>query len=366
MKNFHQQFIATVAVCLSFAFFVPHSDARQGFPANVNVTEVKETQLSPVAWVTGTVVSRNNSQIAAEVSGRLIMLADLGAHVEKGQVIAKLDPQPLTLQLHEAQANTESAKATAAFQESEVKRKKALVDKKLIAEQSLEETISSYQRAKANLAAEQAKLAQIKQDLAYTELKAPFEGIVAQRLRNQGEFVNNGNAIIRLVETANVEASLFAPLTAYRFLQQSDDLLIKSPLGENRAPIKTIIPVADTRSHLMEVRLDMSAIDWPIGLDIKAAVANGASKQVTAVPRDALVLRRNATSIFIIDAENKAKQIPVTIGISEGQLVEVQGDVRPGQLVVIRGAERLQPGQAVNIKQNNQALVSGSDSAGNR
>lgn len=365
MKSFQQQFIAITTVCLSLTLFVSNSEARQGFPANVNVTEVTETRLSPVAWVTGTVVSRNNSQIAAEVSGRLIMLADLGSHVSKGQVIAKLDPQPLTLQLREAKANTQSAEATAAFQSAEVKRKQALVDKKLIAEQSLEETISAYNRAKANLAAEQAKLAQIKQDLAYTELKAPFEGIVAERLRNQGEFVNNGNAIIRLVETANIEASLYAPLTAYRYLQQSDDLQIKSPLGESRAPIKSIIPVADTRSHLMEVRLDMSAIDWPIGLDIKAAVANGASKQVTAVPRDALVLRRNATSIFIIDAENKAKQIPVSIGISQGELVEVQGDVSAGQLVVIRGAERLQPGQAVNIKQNNQALVSGDNTARN-
>lgn len=366
MKSFHQHLVATIAFCLSSTMLIAHSEARQGFPANVNVIEVRDTTLSPVAWVTGTVVSRNNSQIAAEVSGRLVMLADLGAHVKKGQIIAKLDPKPLTLQLQEAKANAESAQATAAFQVSEVKRKQALVDKRLIAEQSLEETISAHNRAKANLAAEQAKLEQIQQDLEYTELRAPFEGIVAERLRNQGEFVSNGNAIIRLVETANVEASLFAPLTAYRYLQQSDDLVIKSPLGESRAPIKSIIPVADTRSHLMEVRLDMSAIDWPIGLDIKAAIANGARKKVTAVPRDALVLRRNATSIFIIDTENKAKQIPVSIGISEGQWVEVQGDVTAGQLVVIRGAERLQPGQSVNIKNNNQALVSGGHMEGER
>lgn len=352
-----KSFILTLL--LSPLLVVSSVNGQQGRAANVNVATVESTNLSPVAWVSGTVVSRNNSEIAAEVSGRLISLIDLGTHVKKGDVIAQIDDQPLKLRKQEESANVDNAKAKLSFEESEVSRQKVLVEKKLISEKDLEETIANFNIAKANLSAAQAKLAQITQSITYTKLKAPFDGIVAQRLSNQGEYVNNGNAIVRIVETANIESSLFAPLTAYQFLSQSSSLAIKSPLGEGQAPIKTIIPVADSRSHLMEVRLDMSKFDWPIGLDIKAAVATGESKRVLAAPRDALVLRRNAISIFIVDKENKAQQVEVAVGISENDRVEIIGDVHEGDKVVIRGAERLRAGQAVNIKANNQALVSG-------
>ncbi|WP_206486226.1 efflux RND transporter periplasmic adaptor subunit [Thalassotalea sp. G2M2-11] len=354
MKTFYPRI-----VLLGLALITLPALAQQGRAANVNVTPIVSTTLSPVAWVSGSIVSRNNSQIAADVSGRLVSIAELGTLVTKGQVIAQLDKQQLTLKLQEETALVANAKAKFAFEQSEVERKKSLVKQKLISAKELDESMANLNIAEANLAAAKAKLAQVKQDLNYTQLKAPFDGIVAERLSNQGEYVTNGKAILRLVETANIEAALFAPLTAYQYLKQSKQLAIKSPLGNGHAPIKTIIPVSDARSHLMEVRLDMSSFDWPIGLDIKAAVATGESKQVLASPRDALVLRRNATSIFIIDNENKAQQVEVKIGISEGNLVEVIGDINAGDKVVIRGAERLRAGQSVNIKNNNDALVSG-------
>ena len=364
MKPLHFSALIRTLSLISFIAFA--SNAQQGPPANVNVANIESTTLSPVAWVSGTVVSRNNSEIAADVSGRLVSLASLGSQVKKGQVIAELDDRTLKLKFDEADALVANAQAKLKFETAEVKRKKTLVEKKLISEKELEETIANLNIAKANAAAATAKLEGVAQDITYTTLKAPFDGIVAERLSNQGEYVNNGNAIIRLVETANVEASLFAPLTAYRFLKESKQLAIKSPLGEGRADIKAIIPVADSRSHLMEVRLDMTTFDWPIGLDLKAAVATGNSKQVLAAHRDALVLRRNAMSIFIIDAENKAKQVDVTVGISEGELVEVIGDIQAGDKVVIRGAERLRAGQTVNIKTNNDKLVSGKTAIGSK
>ncbi len=358
-------FRTSIAI-VTFVFNISHAMAQQGPAANVNVATIEQTTLSPVAWVSGSIVSRNNSEIAADVSGRLINLVDLGTQVKKDQVIAELDERPLKLKRDEERALVANAEAKLAFETSEVKRKESLVKQKLISNKELEQTIADFNIAKANVEAAKAKLAQIEQDLTYTQLKAPFDGIVAARLSNQGEYVNNGTAIVRLVETANVEAALYAPLTAYRYLKQSKQLAVKSPLGEGLANIKTIIPVSDSRSHLMEVRLDMADFDWPIGLDIKAAVATGESKQVLATPRDALVLRRNATSIFIIDSNNLAQQKEVTIGISEGELVEIVGDIKAGDKVVIRGAERLRSGQAVNIKSNNDALVSGKSLVSNR
>jgi len=327
-------------------------------PANVNVMKAEQTTLAPAAWVTGTVVSRNNTELASEVSGRLTYIADLGSQLKAGDIVAKLDDSILKLDLAEAQANVNNEKAKVKFEKAEVTRKKSLLARKLISDTELEETQSNYEKAKATLAAAKARLEQIKTNINYSEVKAPFSGMVTDRLSNLGEYVNSGNAIVKLVETDNVEAALHAPLTAYTYLKAGQSLAIKSPLGSAEAPVKSIIPVADTRSHLMEIRLDMSNVDWPIGLNLKASVANGESKTVIAVPRDSLVLRRNATSVFKIDNNNTAQQVNVTIGVASGDLVEVIGDINVGDQVVVRGAERLRPGQPVAIKNNNQQLVS--------
>jgi RND family efflux transporter MFP subunit len=356
MKHSKYLKIALVSVISFFNLAV----FGQGFPApSVNVHPAEIKALAPVAWVSGTIVSRNNSQIAAEVSGRLVELVEIGMQVKKGDVIAKIDSSTLKLKKQEGDANAASAQSRLTFLDSEVKRKTSLAKRNLSAITDLDETISKRDAAKADLAAAKARSAKTDQDLVFSQLKAPFDGLVAQRLRNVGEYVNSGTAIIRLVETAHKEASVFSPLAAYPFLTQTDSLAVESPLGKGLAKIKALVPVADSRSHLMEVRLDMSNFDWPVGLSIKVAVANGDSKQVLAVPRDALVLRREGISVFRINKENKAEQISVEVGIGAGQYVQVIGDVNEGDAIVIRGAERLMPGQAVQIKKTNEGLVSG-------
>ena len=71
-----------------------------------------------------------------------------------------------------------------------------------------------------------------------------------------------------------------------------------------------------------------------------------------------MVLRRDGARIFKVNSENKAEQIMVTTGDATEQWIEVSGDVSAGDKIVIRGAERLQPGQDVMIRENNDELVS--------
>ncbi|OUR60079.1 hypothetical protein A9Q74_14905 [Colwellia sp. 39_35_sub15_T18] len=351
---------------LSFSFTLAVS-AQQFPPANVNVISAKITSLAPVVWVSGTVVSQNDADIAAEISGRLISLSAIGARVNKGDVIAGIDDKQLKILFKEEQANVLNSRASLRFLESEVTRKTLLVKQNLSPATELDKAISERDIAKGDVIAAQARLARTEQDLAYTQLKAPFAGIIAQRIASLGEYVDNGSAIVRLVETANREATVFAPIVAYQFLKQAKQLVVESPLGSGSANIKALVPVANARSHLMEVRLDMSTFDWPIGLNIKAKVANGLSAMALAVPRDALVLRRDGVSVFRVNKTDKgviAEQIPVDVGIGMDDLVAISStssttEISDGDLIIIRGAERLQSGQSVVIKNNNHKLISG-------
>lgn len=348
--------------------------AQQFPPANVNVVSAKMTSLAPVVWVSGTVVSQNDSKIAAEISGRLISLSAIGARVNRGDIIARIDDKQLKIQFQEDQANVLNSQAHLRYLAAEVIRKTKLVKQKLSPATELDKAISERDIAKGDVAAAQARLARTEQDLAYTQLKAPFAGIVAERIASLGEYVNNGSAIVRLVETANREARVYAPIIAYQFLTTTKKLAVESPLGSGFANIKTLVPVANARSHLMEVRLDMSSFDWPIGLNIKAKVANGPSTITLAVPRDALVLRRSGASVFRVNKTEqgvKAEKIPVEVGVAMDDLVAISStlpaiEIRQGDLIVIRGAERLKSGQSVKIKDNNHALISGNEKSANK
>lgn len=361
-------------LCFIALFAITNVAQSMNFPpANVNVVPAKMMALSPVVWVSGTVVSQNDAKIASEISGRLISLAAIGQLVARGDIIAQIDDKQLKIEHSEAQANVLNSKARLHFLEAEVKRKTQLVKQKLSPSTELDKTISERDIAKGDVIVAQAQLNKTEQALDYSIVKAPFSGIVAQRLASLGEFVNDGKAIIRLVQTQHSEATIFAPIVAYQFLKTATELAVQSPLGEGKASIKTLVPVADARSHLMEVRLDMSTFDWPIGLNIKAKVANGPSEMSLAVPRDALVLRRDGASVFRVNQNEQgaqAEQIAVTVGVGMDGLVAVtsaseQQPINVGDLIVIRGAERLQSGQGVAIKSNNKDLVLGGKTAEN-
>lgn len=363
MKKIYKLLVANLFVMV----LIQKVAFAQGFPpASVNVDSAKMTELSPVVSVSGTVVSQNDSKLAAEISGRLINLSVIGARVAQGDVIARIDDTQLTIELREAQANVLNSQARLHFLAREIVRKKQLFKQKLLSETELDETISERDIAQGNLVVAQARFDKIKQNIAYTKLKAPFSGIVTQRIANLGEYVEKGGTIIRLVEIANREGSVFAPIVSYQFLKETQQLTVESPLGSGYALIKAIVPVADLRSHLMEIRLDMSTFDWPIGLNFKTKIANGTSEMLLAVPRDALVLRRDGASVFRVNTNDQgvtAEKISVTIGAGMDSFVAVTSinadkSIQAGDLIVIRGAERLQDGQNVVIKNNNHELIS--------
>ena len=97
------------------------------------------------------------------------------------------------------------------------------------------------------------------------------------------------------------------------------------------------------------MRLDLDGQPFPVGQTLRVSVPTSGARQALTVPRDALVLRPGGQSVFVVDANNEARQVNVEVGVGQGEDIEVRGSIAAGDRVVIRGNERLQPGQAVNI-----------------
>jgi RND family efflux transporter MFP subunit len=263
--------------------------------------------------------------------------------------VATVEDIALRLLNAELKAQVTRAAANLRFMESEEQRYARLAESNLTALTQLEQTRSNRDVARGDLEVAQARLEQNEHQLARTAIRAPFDGIVVERLMMPGERVMDGAAVVRLVDQQNLEVIARAPLDYFPFVQQG--LLLDLRAGEQAAlgRVRTVVAVGDEDTHQFELRLDIEGQAFPVGQTLRVSVPTAGSRQVLTVPRDALVLRPEGQSVFVVDGNNQARQVSVTVGVGQGEDIEILGEVAPGDRVVIRGNERLQPGQAVDI-----------------
>ena len=323
--------------------------AQGGGPALVKVAVASMQDIAPVTLAPGTVVSRNDARLSAEVSGRLTLVADVGTMVKQGESLAKIEDTYLRLQQTEFLALVERAEARLRFLESEEKRFTRLEESNLAAVTQLELTRSDRDVARGDLAVARARVEQNADQLARTSIVAPFNGVVVERLMTPGERVEEGSKVIRLVDQQHLEVISRAPLEYYRFVRPGQLLDLRSGSLSAFGEVRTVVAVGDENTHQFELRMDLEGSPFPVGQTLRVSIPTSDSREVLTVPRDALVLRPEGQSVFVVDANNQAQQVRVTVGIGQGDHIEILGAVSPGDRVVIRGNERLQPGQAVDI-----------------
>jgi len=321
-------------------------------PSPVKVSTVEFRSMVATAVMPGTVVSREDARISAEVSGRLLMVADIGTRVEKGEVVAQIDDVRLQLRQSELLAQVEREKARLGFLRAEQKRLSKLAKKNLASSTQYEQVISDRLVAESDLVVANVRLEQVRDELARSSIGAPFPGIVVARLSNAGEYLSVGTEVLRLVNIDNLEVVTRAPLEYMAYSQKGNELEIISDGQVLKAPIRTLVAVGDERTHVYEMRLDLPANAYPVGKALRVRIPVAGRTEVLAVPRDALVLRSKGTAVFVIDTDSKARQVMVETGISEHEWIEVRGDLLSGDKVVIRGAERLRPEQKVAIQED--------------
>lgn len=329
---------------------LPLNCLAQSFgPALVKVADARMINLSSVVLVPGTVLSRDDARLSAEVDGRLLQVAEVGTVVKAGEPVAIIEDQNLRLRGQEMQAETRRAQARMEFLGNEVQRFATLAKTNLASANQLEQARSELAVAQGDLDVAKARLAQNSDQLARTRLLAPFAGVVVERLMRPGERVADGGIVVRLVDQQNLEVVARAPLDYYAFSQVGEQLSLRAGSQELTATIRTVVAVGDENTHQFELRLDLQGQPFQVGQTVRVSVPSSNAREVLTVPRDALVLRPAGTTIFIIDAQQQAQQIAVSTGLGSGDRIEVTGDVKAGDKVVIRGNERLQPGQSVQV-----------------
>jgi len=347
-----KKWISACGAVAALAALLPSAGAAQGQdqapPAPVTVARVTEGNLGATVTATGTVVSRNDARLAAEVTGRLDWVAEPGTRVAKGAPLARVDSRTLELQLREDEAQLARLGANVDLLNTQLARLNAL-PAGIASQSQIDEAAARHAMARYEL--EQARAARDRTQhlIARAVIRAPFPGHVVERLRQLGEFVSAGTEVLRLTDTGNVEVVARAPVAEAGHLAVGQAVTVHGNAKRAESRIRAIVPVGDERSRLLEVRVGLTDGGWTIGSAVRVDLPAARVASSLVVPRDAVIVRADGAHVFRVAKGDVAERVVVRLGNGSSDRVEVQGGLAPGDRVIVRGGERLRAGQAVTI-----------------
>ncbi|MDA7962483.1 MAG: efflux RND transporter periplasmic adaptor subunit [Gammaproteobacteria bacterium] len=334
----------------------------------VTVDAVNAQAFAQTLPVVGRLVAPQMGAATTRVSGTLAsMRVRVGEKVEKGQVLASIDTEALELQLalvraraSMASAGLKTAQAELKLAEQEVARLSGLTSSAAVSKAAIDDARQRHaiatakaSEAVAALRARQAEVKLAQLDVKYAEIKAPFAGAVTERFADAGGYLRSGDAVVQLVAASNLELEAAVPAERLGGLDAGAKVEIALDNGSrHRAIARAVVPEEDARTRTRRVRF---SVDFGAGAGLLAAeqsatvfIPAGAPREIVSVHKDAIVRRGGDHVVFVVEKDAAAIR-SVRVGAESGERIEVLRGLVPGELAVVRGNERLQPGQKVRL-----------------
>jgi RND family efflux transporter MFP subunit len=340
---------ATSRITSLLLIFTASALAQQP-PALVVTATVESMELAPTREVAAYTKARYITEIKVETEGRVMAIADVGSVVPAGESLGLIADENYSLRLTELNNVIKSQQANLEFLQSEAERLASLQAQNLTSKTSIDKNNADLKTAKADLAQARSRYQQLTQDIERLNLTAPYDAIVTQQQAQPGQWLNAGEPFVQLMSADQTEIIAQVPLRLKQHIITGHQWAYQTLEGQQgQARVTGFIPAATTNSRQIQVHLeDISDLLIP-GEPIKLAAPEALPEAHLVVPRDALVLRGTGIHVFVI-RDDVAHQVMVTPGLAQGDVIAVNGELSAGDVVVIRGNERLRDQQPVTIK----------------
>jgi RND family efflux transporter MFP subunit len=333
----------------ALGLLVSGTTRAQDRPASVQVARAQVRLLAPVVNAAGIVRSRSAADLAATVAGQLQWVAEAGTAVKEGDLVASLDTRELALVRAEQAARVTRARVNLEGLERELERLEA--SGAAVPRFNVDQARSNRDLAAADLQVARALLAQTEDQLSRSRITAPFAGVISERVRRAGEEVARGEIVARLVNPEELEIRLFVPLRHVRAVQPGQAVRVRDEQREFEARVRTIVPAGDARTQSFEVLVDAPPVAGLLapGNSVQVELPLGRPERGLAVPRDAVVIRADGLYVYRVNAEQRAERIEVKAGVADGDWIAVEGGLKAGDQVIVRGAETLRGNESLQI-----------------
>ncbi len=323
-------------------------------PAPVQVAIVEKKMVSNQLSLVGTTEAIAGSTVAAGVSGVVEYYpVKEGDFVEKGALLVRLRSTGLKLRLKGGMAARERIRANLKNAEKELTRFSKLKDTDSIAARQYDEALYNHDALLQEFLQKEAEVDCLEYEIEQKEVFAPFSGFIAEEYTQVGEWINNGGPVVRLVDLEQIRITVDVPERYVIMLSlQSEVMVMIKSLSNNffSGRLYAVLPYGDRNARTFPVRINLDNPEYKIKSGMEAIVTFNltGTKSALLIPKDAVVTAGNSRLVFLLSGD---KVMPVNVeivGYYDGNAA-VEGELKLGDKVVIRGNERLRPGQTVLV-----------------
>lgn len=320
------------------------------------VYEVAPRDLSAAIAFTGSVRPAQNAEISAQVAGIANQVhVQTGDAVAAGDVLVEIDATDLNLQLRQQQSALNSTEIQLNAARQTLERVRSLAERGSTPQASLDAAIADVDGLEASLASLQSQLEQVQTNIGRTIIRAPFDGTVSGRMVEPGQVVNQGAAVISLVDLSRLTVDAMVPLAQTVSIAAGQTAILQVHGLEGsvfEAAVERINPVAEegTRSVVVHLGLDNPDARLRGGMFVTGRIVTEAASDVIAVPQDAVLGNGGERYVLVVaDGEIVRQAVSVEKVWDRLGLVEIADGITAGDAVVALPLSGLEAGQSVVV-----------------
>jgi RND family efflux transporter MFP subunit len=390
--------VAALAIAAVSASGCSSSTSAEEAPATatpvmeVVTSAVESRNIDRFIRVTGSLTADEQAEVSAETGGRVIGTpVERGTHVSQGDVLVRVSPAETSAQLQEAEANAEqiearlglkpgdtfdprtvpdvmNAKASLEFAEAEFARIRSLLEQKVVSQSEYDQRRTQVEAARQqylvaqnsaeqsyrSLQAARARVALARKAVSDTAVRAPFSGIVAERLVSVGDYVTKGTRVATVVRIDPMRVELTVPEQAVSLVQVGQPVRLTVDAYPNEvfdAKIRFVSPALRADQRALTIEAIASNTDGRLkpGLFATASIQHPKSGAALLVPATAVETVSGTSRVYVVK-DGKVEERIVTLGERVADDIELTSGVSPGEIVAAQPNGHLSDGLKVQAR----------------
>ena len=312
---------------------------RQSKALNVRAVVLSQQGLTDGIFVSGSLVPDEEVNLSFESSGKITdIFFKEGTHVQKGELLAKINDAPLQADLRKKQAQVK-------LMQDRLFRAKALLEKEAVSKEA-------FQEAEANLAALEAEIEGVEAQIEQTELRAPFSGIIGLRQVSVGAYATTTTEVATLTKTAPLKVEFNVPERYAGMLPEGTELTFtaEGDLTTRNAKVYASDSRVDPETRTFAIRAIYPNADGKLipGRYVNVNLVTQRFENTLAVPSEAIVSEMGIDKVFVCK-NGKAQPVEIAKGLRTDAMVQVLRGLVPGDTVITSGTMQLRSGQNVVV-----------------
>ncbi len=365
MNTLYKEHIKSISLMIALlvaTFTFQSCDSEQSEPLDetavtVEVAMAESAPGSSMTSFSGRIESNNQANLSTIVMGTITeVTVTVGDRVSQGDILARIKDDQIRAKKNQIEANMVQARANLENTEKNYNRIKNLYAENSATSKELDDISTMYDIAKANIEALEASLNEVNEMLAYTVIRAPFDGVISRKHASEGDMAAPGQPLLSISDPGTLKVTASVPERWITGIAEGDTVSVSvsaAGIDGSTAILTAVSEAGDPMSSQYAIEARFTDSDnlsrLKTGMFAEINIETGGDDALF-IPQSALVERGQLTGVFTISDANRTLLRWVRTGDTGGEMVEILTGLTPGEQYIVSAGQTLQQGQLINIE----------------